>query len=186
MSRIIAGEFTTQAEGQETRAALLAAGFEANDLTVFFNNAPGQHGDLPTGGDEYADPEARDAGKGAATGAAIGAGFGLAGLAAGPAGLVIAGVAAYVGSLAGTANAMQDQKGGGERRPAGVMVAVNVTTQDRETTAIRILHERGADNIEEADGVLENGNWIDFNPVSAPRLVEQSTLHEPGKNGGHD
>lgn len=81
---------------------------------------------------------------------------------------------------------MQDQKGGGERRPAGVMVAVNVTTQDRETTAIRILHERGADNIEEADGVLENGNWIDFNPVSAPRLVEQSTLHEPGKNGGHD
>lgn len=76
MSRIIAGEFTTQAEGQETRAALLAAGFEANDLTVFFDNAPGQHGDLPTGGDEYADPEARDAGKGAATGAAIGAGVG--------------------------------------------------------------------------------------------------------------
>lgn len=75
---------------------------------------------------------------------------------------------------------MQDQQGGAARRPAGVMVAVHAAAADREAEAIRVRHERGADNIEQADGVWENGEWTDFDPVSAPKLLEQSRLHAPG------
>lgn len=180
MSRIIAGEFSTQAEAETAQEALRAAGFGESDISIFFNNAPGQHGELPTGGDERADPQARDAGKGAVTGAAIGAGLGLAALTAGPAGLAVAGVAAYVGSLAGTARAMEDQPGGALQRPAGVIVAVNASAEGREADAIRVLRDQDADNLERADGVWENGDWADFDPVSAPQLVDQHQLHTPG------
>jgi hypothetical protein len=95
MSRIIAGVFDTLTEAERTREALANAGFAEGEITSFFNNAPGQHAELPTGGDEPIDPKAHDAHKGTVSGAAIGAGVGLAaGLTAGPAALAIAGVGA--------------------------------------------------------------------------------------------
>lgn len=181
MSRIIAGVFETLTEAERTREALLEAGFAEAEITSFFNNAPGQHGELATGGDEAADPQAEGAQKGTAAGAAIGAGVGLAaGLAAGPAAIAIAGVGAYVGSLAGTASATEDEDGRSVRRPAGVMVAVNVGTGEREGDAVRVLRAQGADNIERAEGLWENGDWVDFDATAEPSLVEQQNLHAPG------
>ncbi|MEO5699089.1 MAG: hypothetical protein ABIS17_04680 [Casimicrobiaceae bacterium] len=183
MTRIIAGVFETFTEAARTREALVEAGFGAGDICSFFNNAPGQHAEIPTGGDETKDPEAQDAAKGAAGGAAVGAGVGLAvGLAAGPAALAIAGVGAYIGSLAGTGQATEDEDGPPHRRPAGVMVAVNVGDGARETDAVRVLHACGADNIERAQGQWVDGDWIDFNPIADPVLVEQTSLHAPGND----
>ena len=54
MARITSGLFTTQDEADRTSEALLADGFAADDICKFFNNAPGQHAELPTGGDEAA------------------------------------------------------------------------------------------------------------------------------------
>ena len=180
MARIIAGRFETMTEAERTRDALVAAGFAENEIASFFNNAPGQHGEFPTGGDEAIDPKAQDVHKGTAAGAAIGAGVGLAaGLTAGPAALAVAGVGAYIGALAGTGSAAEGTDARLVRRPSGVMVAVNVGDGGRENDAIRVLRERGADNIERAEGLWENGDWVDFNPTAEPVLVDQQQLQGP-------
>ena len=184
MSRIIAGVFDTMTEAERTRDALRDAGFAETDVTSFFNNAPGQHGlgtEVTTGGDETADPQARGLEKGTLRGAAIGAAAGFAaGLTAGPAAIATAGVGAYVGALAGTAEQSDDKVEGTLRRPAGVMVAVCASGEEREREAIRVLRECGADNLERADGVWENGDWLDFDPTTVPVLVDQQHLHAPG------
>lgn len=182
MTRIIAGVFETFDEAERARQALAAAGFPAADTCSFFNNAPGQHADFKIGGDEDVDPKATHAHTGAAGGAALGAGIGLAaGLAAGPAALAIAGVGAYVGSLAGASSGTEDEDAHNVRRPAGVMVAVNIGADlRREAEAIRALRTSGADNIERAEGAWHGGTWADFDPVANPVLVEQSQLHGPG------
>jgi hypothetical protein len=184
MARIIAGVFDTLTEAERTREALAGAGFADTEFTSFFNNAPGQHGlgtEVTTGGDETADPQARDLHKGTARGAAIGAGIGFAaGLTAGPAAIATAGVGAYIGSLAGTAEQSDDKAPHTVRRPAGVMVAVHAASSEREQEAVRVLRACGADNIEQADGVWENGDWLDFNPTTEPILVDQQQLHAPG------
>ena len=183
MSRIIAGVFDTMTEAERTRAALRNTGFAETEITSFFNNAPGQHGvgtAVTTGGDETMDPQARNMHKGTAAGAAIGAGVGFAaGLTAGPAAIATAGVGAYIGALAGTAQATADESAHAVRRPAGVMVAVNAGDDERENEAIRVLRECGADNIERADGLWENGDWVDFNPNVEPVLVDQQQRNVP-------
>ena len=186
MSRIIAGVFDTMTEAERTRDALRNAGFAESQITSFFNNAPGQHGlgtEVTTGGDETADPQARGLEKGTIRGAAIGAAAGfVAGLTAGPAAIATAGVGAYVGALAGTAERSEDATAEAVRRPAGVMVAVCAGSEEREQNAIRVLRECGADNIERAEGVWENGDWLDFDPTAVPVLVDQQHLHAPGAN----
>jgi hypothetical protein len=89
-------------------------------------------------------------------------------------------VAAYVGALAGTASATQDEGPGSARRPPGMMVAVNARDPAREREAVRVLRECGADNIERADGLWEPGSWTDFNPIARPLLVDQTELNAPG------
>lgn len=186
MSRIIAGVFDTMTEAERTRDALRNAGFAESEITSFFNNAPGQHGlgtEVTTGGDEPADPQARGMEKGTVRGAAIGAAAGFAaGLTAGPAAIATAGVGAYIGALAGTAEESEDRVAATLRRPAGVMVAVCAVSDDREQEAIRVLREYGADNLERAEGVWENGDWLDFDPTAVPVLVDQAQLHAPGVN----
>lgn len=185
MARIIAGMFTTMDQAERARDAFEAAGFSDHDVCIFFNNAPGQHAELPTGGDEPVDPQARGADKGAERGAAIGAvAAGLAGLTAGPLGAAVAaGVGAYVGALAGMGSETEDTHGAPLRRPAGVMLAVHADGQDGAMRAIELLRREAAENIEEADGHWENGDWTDFDPVSLPHLVDQATLHGPGAPG---
>ena len=184
MSRIIAGVFDTMTEAERTRDALRNAGFAELEITSFFNNAPGQHGlgtEVTTGGDEPADPQARGLEKGTVRGAAIGAAAGFAaGLTAGPAAIATAGVGAYIGALAGTAERSENEASEALRRPAGVMVAVCAGSEEREGEAIRVLRDCGADNIERAEGIWENGDWIDFDPTAVPMLVDQAHLHAPG------
>jgi hypothetical protein len=60
------------------------------------------------------------------------------------------------------------------------MVAVNVGSGEREDVALRVLRERGAANIERADGLWQDGDWADFDPNAEPVLVDQQQLHGPG------
>jgi len=180
MSTILAAQYDTFDDAAQATNRLRAAGFEEDAISTFFNNAPGRHATFPIGGDEFADPEAHVLDEGAAKGTAVGAGAaGLAGAAGGP---VVAGAAAglgaYVGGLAGAAAQSQtsedDEIPKIWRRPAGVMVAVALTHRSREGAALQALRDTGGLHIERAVGTIQNGNWLDFDPIAAPRLVDET------------
>jgi len=146
-------------------------------VSVFFNNAPGRHGTFSIGGDEFADPEAQVLEKGVAKGAAVGAGAGLAAAVGGPlAAGAAAGVGAYVGGLAGAASESQlhdEEPHKIWRRPAAVMVAVALPDRSREDAVLHALRDSGGRNIERAVGEIRDGNWVDFDPLAPPRLIDE-------------
>jgi len=78
MSIIVAGRFDTAEQADNVVHELLSKGFLKSDATTFFVNPPGQHDQLPEGGDQPADANASKAHVGAATGAAAGSVAGAA------------------------------------------------------------------------------------------------------------
>ena len=186
MTTIIAGGFEVYSKTQAAIERLLAAGVQRENLCEFRINPPGEHDRLVKGGDREESPGARHVHAGATKGAAIGAAVGVAaGIAAtplmGPAGIVAgAGVGGYTGSLVGgmgeTSN--EFQPGHDEVRPAEAMVAVNIDAGSiGEEEVIRIFEECGAHQVERADGLWANGEWADFDPVSAPQLIGGKDYH---------
>jgi hypothetical protein len=179
MSTIIAAQYDTFDEAAQATNRLRAAGFDEDAIATFFNNAPGRHATFPIGGDEFADPEAHVLNEGAAKGAAVGAGVGLAAAAGGPlAAGAAAGVGAYVGGLAGAAAESEASDDADPqkiwRRPAGVMVAVAAPNRSREEAAVHAFRDTGGRHIERAVGTIRDGNWVDFDPVAAPRLIDET------------
>jgi hypothetical protein len=178
MAHIVAGVFDDEQAATAAAHELHGAGFDAADLDQFDVNPPGRHDALPLGGDEDADRKARGGDAGALQGAALGSAVGaVAGLAATPlvGPIAVAGGAAagaYAGSLAGGIRRMGDDRPAPSKRPAGVIVAVNVDTAEDEELAIDVLRERDARMIERADGAWRNGKWSDFDPVREPDVVE--------------
>lgn len=178
MERIIAGRFQTK-DDADAAATLMREFVAASDICIFHNNPPGQHDVLATGGDENADPGTKGAGKSAATTAlAAGLTAGAVGSLAGPAvAIAAAGVGAYVGALAGAMDELSDNNERPrkvERRPGGVMLSVRIVDRDEEQRVIDTLRAQGAADIEEADGEWRDGNWVDFDPVAVPRLVDST------------
>ncbi len=184
MATIIAGEFATMAETESVAAALQAADFAADNISVFMLNAAGQHALYPIGGDENADAGASHAHGGAVSGAIIGAtvglGVGAATMAATEAGAAvaatIAAAGAYTGSLVGALNKVGDEEAPvaatESARHAGAMVAINAVGANSVNRAVAILRAHGARQIEQAEGRWENGNWLDFDPRVTPNLIE--------------
>jgi hypothetical protein len=181
MTRIIAATFEASPQADAAARALRDAGFPDESVSTYHNNAPGQHGLLPIGGDEVADPEARGAGGGAAKGALLGAaaGAGVGAAIGGPLGAVAgAGVGAYTGALGGALNQLadEDQTLPPARRPAGIMVAVQLRGADAsEGTAIAVMRDNDALSIEEAEGEWRDGQWADFDPLQPPHLIWKNT-----------
>ena len=188
MTTIIAGMFDTVHKADDAMGKLLGAEFGAKDVCTFANNPPGQHDTFPIGGDEDKDPGSThaegDAGKGAAVGLGTGAAIGA--VVGGPPGAAVgAGIGAYLGSLTG---ALHGMKGRGTeenpvRRPAGIVIAVKIESSKAEQCAISILQTCGAIHVEKAEGQWSDGNWIDFDPLSAPDIVHGS--FEPALSGGY-
>jgi len=195
MIPIVAGRFEQESRAQAAVAALQNGGFAADDVTVFFVNPPGQHATYPIGGDREASPGAKhaDSGalKGVAVGTAVGAGVGLAASPAlGPAAILAgAGAGAYAGSLVGALNKMEEKATVDEHvagpvasadvpadvkpvRSAGVMVAIRASEFSKRVNAVNILRAAGAQDIERADGNWQGGQWIDFDPLKPPLLVD--------------
>jgi len=176
MERIIAGRFQTKGDA-DAAAALIAQYVDTADICIFHNNPPGQHDTFAVGGDEDEDPGAEGAGKlAAATAVAAGLGAGAIGALGGPVvALAAAAAGAYTGSLVGAMNGLGDRDykpRAPERRPAGIMLSVHITGPAVERRVIATLRAHGAADIEQAQGEWRNGDWADFNPVAAPRLVE--------------
>jgi hypothetical protein len=193
MNTIIAGRFELQDQGEEVLRALRGAGFPRDAITLFYVNPDGQHDIYPIGGDDDDSPGARDADKGALAGGGLGAAAGLAAGAAaaavaGPVGVAAAvGVGAYTGSLAGAVNSTNKESEVDEaaeegentrkltERHAGIHVAVRVdgagAPDDGQAIAVSTLQSHGARDIEQAEGLLEEGNWKDFDPREVVHLV---------------
>jgi len=138
------------------------------------------------GGDRKNDPSASRSPMGAAGGAIS---IGLVGLIFGwialygfqASGLVVViatGIGAYVGSLLGALLATRsrpEQRQRGiptERRHAGVLAAVRVT-METEAIAAETLRDMGGRDVEQATGRWEDGNCVDFDPVSSPVLSDK-------------
>jgi len=135
------------------------------------------------GGDQAADANASKAQVGAAAGAAAGTAVGAAAALAipglGPAlALGVVALGAYTGSLAGTLAKLGDHQAARESaaspgRKGGMLVAVHAVDANAEQKALDILRRNGAADIERREGVWENGEWKDFDPVAPPARVAQ-------------
>jgi hypothetical protein len=182
MTTIIAGGFQTHEAASAAMRRLLEAGVDEDNLCSFRVNPPGEHDETPIGGDRDKSPGATEAGGGAVNGAAVGA---VAGAAAGAVASTVlgpvaiaggAGVGAYTGALVGALGSMDRRTHRDEVRPAENLVAVNVgdgaaLSADR---VIDLFRECGAMQIERAEGTWANGEWADFDPVTAPHLIQVS------------
>jgi len=176
MERIIAGRFETK-DRADAVAASITRYIDSADICIFHNNPPGQHDAIAGGGDVSVDPGAEGAGQSAA-GTAVAAGLtaGAVGALGGPVvALVAAATGAYVGSLAGALNGLGNHEEKPEPRPAGIILAVCIANLVNEKRVITALQAGGAVDIEQAEGEWRDGDWTDFNPVVAPRLVESAS-----------
>ena len=188
MARIVAARFTTFQQAQDAARTLFSKGFVEDDVHIFYVNTAGAHATYPVGGDRKADPDSRGAHYGAVLG---GAGLGLIGAVVG--GLIgaaihlallgvlaLAGVGAYIGSLAG-ALWMTGRKRPGRRpapnsphpdnpdvRSAGVLLAVH-TPPSQEAQAVDLLRQAGGVDVERAQGRWVDGRWEDFDPLKPPK-----------------
>ena len=188
MRTIIVGRYNQQGEAEYASRELLRAGFPLSEMSLFYVNPEGQHALYPLGGDEDESPGTHDAKSGAMRGAAGGVGAGaLVGVATmpvlGPAGpLLGAAVGAYAGSLVGALNNMEeteqradpvregDAPGDVHTHKSGYVLAVAVDTSGKREDAIEILGER-AQEVEETEGTLENGDWADFDPLAPCKVI---------------
>lgn len=176
MDHIIAGRFQTKSRADAAAAAIVRY-VDRSDICIFHNNAPGQHGTLMSGGAETSNAGLQADSKSAVT-TALSASLaaGALGLAGGPVtALAAAGVAAYTGSLVGAMGGMQEDESQQlpKLRPAGVILAVRIARPASEKFVINDLRISGAEDIEQADGEWRDGDWVDFNPVKQPHLVEE-------------
>ena len=183
MSTIIAGHFQLQDEIETARQALMAAGFDANRISDFYLNQPGQHDETPIGGDHITSPGAKETPEGyvqgAATGGAIGAAVGAAtAVVTGPVGPIVGGlVGAHMGSLFSFSKLKErgEHEEGGENvrepRKAGMLIAVAFDDPAQDARAVDILRQLGAHQIERAQGNIIGGDWADFDPKSMPDII---------------
>ncbi len=192
MTRIIAARFQEQEQVTQVLEAMRDAGVAQERTCSFYVNPPGQHNLYSIGGDREDSPGAHETGSGVATGAAtggaVGAAVGLTGAPVfGPVGPAVGAlVGAHIGGLIGSLSQMKE-KGEAEQstpeaagsdnemhqRKAGMMLAVSVdapgaATPD-EDEIVRLMRTFGGHDIEEAEGSMVDGNWEDFDPLSAPR-----------------
>lgn len=188
MKTIIVGRFGQQGEAESARRELLHAGFPAAEVSMFYVNPGGQHAIYPVGGDEDESPGTHGAKFGAMRGAAGGMGAGaLIGVATmpvlGPASpLLGAAVGAYTGSLVGALSNMDEP--GPKADPvhessappadvlpkAGLVLAVAVETPAEREDATEILGGR-AQVLEETEGTLQDGDWVDFDPLAPCKAI---------------
>jgi hypothetical protein len=182
MSTIVAGRFDTHERAERALESLVSRGFRRGDTSEFFVNPAGQHHQIATGGDQFADAEASRAHVGAGVGAAAGGALATAAAIAIPglAPMMVLGVAAlgaFSGSFLGTMSTLGDDSKADDKqaspgRRGGEMVAVRVLNEEAERVAIEVLREHGAQDVERREGEWRDGQWRDFDPVSPPHRVE--------------
>ena len=192
MATIIAARVETQQRADDLMAQLQSRGIAVDDMQAFYVNPPGQHGTYPIGGDVDADTGTEESNVGQASGIAAGAAAGLAaGAIAGAAipplapiiAVAMAGVGAHVGGMAGalasTRTSDEEKQRTETRLPAtdavdmrrgGMTLAVRVDSAT-EKTVIDLLTAAAVEDLERAQGDWQNGEWLDFDPLSPPHKI---------------
>lgn len=198
MSKIINGNFQDLDAAKRAVEDLLGMGFTADRTTCFSltlrvpdpakkttttpaNDAPAE---AELAAQAALAKEAPAAGEGALLGAAIGGAIGVAfALTAPPLAAAAAlGIGAYGGSLYGAlggmaaADAKQAEAAAmlnhpEQHRQSGTLVAAVTNGDVQLDSAKRILSSHGATDIELREGVLQNGQWLDFNPSALLQLL---------------
>jgi hypothetical protein len=173
MDPIIAGRFETKGEADAV-ALLISQYIDPSDICIFHNNPPGQHDIRAGGGDVSVDPGSDGAGQQSAGAAAVGAvTAGTIGAIGGPViAMAAAATGAYIGSLAGALDGLGNHDELPVSRPAGILLSVHIANPALESRVIDTLHAEGAADIERAEGQWDDGDWVDFDPVAAPQLVD--------------
>ena len=183
MSTIIAGHFQLQDEVDQARSALVGAGFPEDRISGFFVCQPGQHDLTPIGGDNLQSPGAKETPIGVLDGTAAGGALGLALVAVtsvvtGPVGPIVGGlVGAHVGSLYSfhkmkeSGESEQGGENAAEPRKPGMLLAVAIDDPAQEGRVLEVLRDLGAHHIERAEGSIVDGDWVDFDPLSCPKIV---------------
>lgn len=191
MTTIIAGRLQQQSEVDYAIEELVRAGFARERIASFYVNPPGQHDAYSYGGDHAVSAGAKETDKGAVLGVATGAVVGAAATSfLGPIGTITGGLlGAHVGGLVGSLAEMKEQGETGRHaedidnvaplRHAGLLLGVAIDNCDQEDQVVRILRSLGAMDIEYAQGSIENGDWVDFDPVSTPALVQYAPEPSP-------
>lgn len=183
MATIIAGRFEQQSQVQQVISELVRSGFDRDQVSSFYVTPAGQHGNFPLGGDEHKSPgmdhDTTGVGAGWAAGGAVGAAIGAATTPlTGPLGAVTgAFVGAHIAAVGGALSQADDDgedeaHGQPHIRHAGMMVAVSVPEGGDTGKAIEALRAIGAADIERREGTIVNGDWVDFDPVAPPSLIE--------------
>ena len=189
MATIVAGRFDTFEQAGVVERRLYARHFGTDDVSIFFLNPAGQHARFPIGGDMHADPGARPGGFGALLGLVggliVGGGIGVAiyrfGVQWWPIPLIGALVGAYVGALAGALSCMRQRRAQAQAydaRDAGVILAAHVTEQTADS-AMTVLRNAGANDIQHTEGVWEGGEWRDFSPLAPTQPIPPTKHQEP-------
>ncbi|AJP57590.1 hypothetical protein UC34_12465 [Pandoraea vervacti] len=189
MATIVVGRFDTFEQAGDAARRLYARRFGTDDVSVFFLNPAGQHARFPIGGDMHADPGARPGGFGAIlglvagliVGGAIGVTIYRFGMPWWPIPIIAAFVGGYGGALAGALSRMRSRRAKAQTydaRDAGVIVAARVTSQTPES-AMTVLRNAGANDIQHTEGVWEDGEWRDFSPLAPAQPSRSPTAKEP-------
>ncbi len=196
MNTLIVGRFDEHNEAETTANDMRNAGFHPRAMSLIYVSPDGQHDLHPLGGDEDASPGTHDSQSHALRGAAGGSGAGaLIGMATipvlGPAGpLLGAAVGAYTGSLVGALSGMdpsaetaeQAQRASppdtenavSEPHKPGVLLAVSVNSDTDRAVAIDLMVKR-ASEVEETTGEVQDGLWVDFDPLHRPASTDIPT-----------
>lgn len=177
MATIIAGRFEQQTHVQEAAGALMRAGFDEDRISAFYMTPVERRATVSLEENRIASEGAKHTPKGVAAGGVVGAAVGLAASPlAGPAGLAGGAlVGAHLGELIGTLSQTDDAEDSPPIRHSGMMVAVEVHDAFEESQVVEVLNSLGAQDLERAEGTIENGDWSDFNPISTPSFLNPAS-----------
>ena len=184
MATIIAGRFDEQTQLAVAMDRLRAAGFPADQISSFYLAPAGQHARYPMGGDHDnsvgTETSVNGTVEGMAGGGLVGAAVGtLTAPVLGPIGTLAGSlVGAHIGNLVGVLGHMKDGDGAEDHpavRQGGLMIAVATPNAASLQKAITLLRECDCRLLESASGRIHGGDWIDFDPTSAPALLDRAS-----------
>jgi hypothetical protein len=157
MATIIAASLQLQNQTEDAIEQLILAGFAPEKVTSFFINPPGQHALYPIGGDRYESPgTTENIDKNTKLGTAF---------------VEMTEAVIGVPHENAPADVVTTHANSAPLHRAGMLVAVEVIDKANQEKAIAVLQRLGAKNMEEAEGEIVNGEWIDFDPLSDARYL---------------
>ncbi len=183
MATIIAAKVQLQTNAQEVINQLIDAGFSAKKIASFYVNPPGQHATYPIGGDRYQSPNTLNdisettEHKGfiaKAAEALIGVKSVDHAEASETASETVKDSNSSNEGVRGEAEIAEptvDANAAVQVRRAGMLIAIELANPLDQNWLVTLLSKLGASSIEKVEGEIEDGQWLDFDPLSIPNYI---------------